>query len=157
MLSIKEKQHGERQPKVGGRAASCLGGLITVFFLSFLADQANASCGNYLYRNGKPVAHHMIQNHPIRMDEVLQKNVTGHSEPVSPMPVRRCFGPHCSSSPVPLLPINSVPEIQLRSLDPAALLSLIHGTFTAWQRHGLPESERGVHYVPSSIFRPPTA
>lgn len=72
-------------------------------------------------------------------------------------PVRRCSGPNCSSSPVPLAPVPAVPVNLLRSLDPAALLELASTSSETRRAIELPESERGARYLPSSIFRPPAA
>ena len=117
---------------------------------------ASASCGNYLFRNGKPVAGHSMPEHQVVQDSAIDFADVASEVPVQ-APVRRCSGPNCSSSPVPLAPMPAVPVNLLRSLDPAALLELASSSSETRRAIELPESERGARYLPSSIFRPPAA
>jgi hypothetical protein len=120
-------------------------------------QSASASCGNYLFRNGKPVAGHSMSEHQVVVDAIVEfGDLANLAAPVQ-APVRRCSGPNCSSSPVPLAPVPAVPVNLLRSLDPAALLDLAAISSETRRAIELPESERGARYWPSSIFRPPAA
>ena len=120
-------------------------------------QSASASCGNYLFRNGKPVAGHSMPEHQIIQDTTIDFGALASPEVPVQAPVRRCSGPNCSSSPVPLAPVPAVPVNLLRSLDPAALLELASTSSESRRAIELPESERGARYLPSSIFRPPAA
>ena len=116
------------------------------------AQSASASCGNYLFRNGKPVAGHSMPEHQVVQGSTVE---FANSDVPVQAPVRRCSGPNCSSSPVPLAPVPAVPVNLLRSLDPAVLLELTSVSSETRRATELPESERGARYLPSSIFRPP--
>jgi hypothetical protein len=132
-------------------------GLLLVVTLSVVlswTQSASASCGNYLFRNGKPVAGHSMPEHQV-VDATVDFGDLANSEVPVQAPVRRCSGPNCSSSPVPLAPVPAVPVNLLRSLDPAALLEMASASSETRRAIELPESERGARYLPSSIFRPP--
>lgn len=135
-------------------------GLLVVVTLGIVLSwtrSASASCGNYLFRNGQPVAgHSMAENQAIHAPKADIGEFVDSTTPVQ-APVRRCSGPNCSSSPVPLAPVPAVPINLLRSLDPAALLELASVSSETPRAIELPESERGARYLPSSIFRPPAA
>ncbi len=133
-------------------------GLLLVVALGVVlswTQSASASCGNYLFRNGKPVAGHSMSEHQIVQDAAVVFGVLANSEVPVQAPVRRCSGPNCSSSPVPLAPVPALPVNFLRSVDPAALLELASTSSETRRAIELPESERGARYLPSSIFRPP--
>jgi hypothetical protein len=133
-------------------------GLLLVVTLSVVlswTQSASASCGDYLFRNGKPVAGHSVPDHQVVVDATVDFGDLANSEVPVHAPVRRCSGPNCSSSPVPLAPVPAVPVNLLRSLDPAALLELASSSSETRRAIELPESERGARYLPSSIFRPP--
>ncbi|RLS77880.1 MAG: hypothetical protein DWI00_04540 [Planctomycetota bacterium] len=135
-------------------------GLLLVITLGVVlswTQSASASCGDYLFRNGKPVAGHAMPEHQIVQDASFDFGELASPEVPVQAPVRRCSGPNCSSSPVPLAPVPAVPVNLLRSLDPAALLELASVTSETRRAMELPESERGARYLPSSIFRPPAA
>lgn len=135
-------------------------GLLLVVTLGVLlswTQSASASCGSYLFRNGKPVAGHSMAEHQIVVDASVDFGDLANSDVPAQAPVRRCIGPNCSSSPVPLAPVPTVPVNLLRSLDPAALLELASASSETRRAIELPESERGARYLPSSIFRPPAA
>lgn len=133
-------------------------GLLLVVTLSVVlswTQSASASCGNYLFRNGKPVAGHSMPEHQVVVEATVDSADLANLEVPVQAPVRRCSGPNCSSSPVPLAPVPAVPVNVLRSLDPAALLELASVSSETRRAIELPESERGARYLPSSIFRPP--
>ena len=129
---------------------------ITLGVVLSWTQSASASCGNYLFRNGKPVTGHAMSEHEIVKDASVDFGPSSSEVPIQ-APVRRCSGPNCSSSPVPLMPVPAVPVNLLRSLDPAALLELASAPSETLRAIELPESERGTLYLPSSIFRPPAA
>jgi hypothetical protein len=133
-------------------------GLLLVVTLSIVlswTQSASASCGNYLFRNGKPVAGHSMPEHQVVVEATAGFADLASSDVPVQAPVRRCSGPNCSNSPVPLAPVPAVPVNLLRSLDPAALLELASASSETRRAIELPESERGARYLPSSIFRPP--
>lgn len=134
-------------------------GLLLVVTLSVVlswTQSASASCGDYLFRNGKAVSGHSMSEQAIVVHAVDFADLANSETPVQ-VPVRRCSGPHCSSSPVPLAPVPAVPVNLIRSLDPAALLEMASTSSETRRAIELPESERGARYLPSSIFRPPAA
>ncbi|MBL8819213.1 MAG: hypothetical protein JNL58_24495 [Planctomyces sp.] len=121
------------------------------------SGSAAASCGDYLFRNGKPVAGHSTsEGHWLKNSwgsfELLESPVT----PVD-VPVRRCSGPNCSGNPLPLLPVPSGPTNQLRDNDADLLLEMLSLRINSGRSVELPESERGARYLPSTIFRPPAS
>jgi hypothetical protein len=135
-------------------------GLLLIVTLSVVlswTQSVSASCGDYLFRNGKPVADHSMAEHQMVHVTTVDFADLANSEVPVRAPVRRCSGPNCSSSPVPFAPVPSVPVNFLRSLDPAALLEMASAPSETRRAIELPESERGARYLPSSIFRPPAA
>ena len=133
-------------------------GLLLAVTLSVVlswTQSASASCGNYLFRNGKPVSGHSMPEHQVVVDATADFGDLANSEVPVQAPVRRCSGPNCSSSQLPLAPVPAVPVNLLRSLDPAALLEVTSSSSETRRAIELPESERGARYLPSSIFRPP--
>ncbi|MFO1001242.1 MAG: hypothetical protein U0936_12935 [Planctomycetaceae bacterium] len=130
---------------------------VTLGSLLSWTQSASASCGNYLFRNGVPVAGHSMPEHQIVHDTTVDFGELADSGMPVQAPVRRCSGPNCSSSPVPLVPVPAVPVNLLRSVEPAALLELASASSETRRCIELPESERGARYLPSSIFRPPAA
>lgn len=143
-----------------GVCASARRGLMLVVTLSVVlswTQSASASCGDYLFRNGKPVAGHLMPDHHLVVDATIDFGDLANSEVPIQAPARRCSGPNCSSSPVPFAPVPSVPVNLTRSLDPAALLEMASASSETRRAIELAESERGARYLPSSIFRPPAA
>jgi hypothetical protein len=131
--------------------------VVTCTVLLAGSKSASATCGNYLFRNGKPVADHAM-THAQTMQEtniVLGQFATRRAP--AQTPVRRCSGPNCSNNPVPFAPVPSAPISQMRGFDPAALLESISLSAATLEALELPESERGARYWPSAIFRPPMA
>ncbi len=143
---------GNTQPVSGLRL--CLRRMVVMvgalgFYLA-LAETASASCGNYLFRNGKPVSSHS-------MDQTTgMESESPHSEALPlEVPMRRCSGPNCSSNPLPLAPVPAAP-LRLGSVfDQAAILEKLAQADLSRSVIEIPESERGACYEPSSIFRPP--
>ena len=82
---------------------------------------AAASCGNYLFRHGKPVdkplslmtEHHDVQNH------VGEKNKASNELPAPP-----CHGPNCSGNRIPLIPVPVAPSNLIRGFDRPQFWSL---------------------------------
>jgi hypothetical protein len=115
---------------------------------------ASASCGNYLYRNGRPVVNHDMHVETAAANEDAAGPIQRRSHE---LPVRKCSGPNCSRSSLPLAPVPAAPSNLIRGFDPAAILeTLLHVDQTRGAMH-VPQSERGARYEPSSIFRPPAA
>ena len=116
---------------------------------------ASASCGDYLFRNGKPVASHGLSHAemPAEHEVVVQKS--GSTDVPEQAPIERCKGPNCSKSPIPFAPSPSAPLSQVRVSDPAALLGSILSGADTREVTEFPESEQGARYLPSSVFRPP--
>lgn len=134
------------------RVSSALMCLVVVLLSS---NTASASCGDYLFRNGKPVSDHRMSHigRSAEHDVVIDK--FGSTNGPSRAPVRRCNGPNCSNSPVPFAPMPSAPLSQIRSSEPAVLLESIMCSIETREAIEFPESERGARYMPSSVFRPP--
>ena len=110
-------------------------------------SSAVASCGNYLFRHGKPVDgsfSSMSDHHDAPNRE------TENEQPVPP-----CHGPNCSGNPIPLMPVPVAPTNLVRGFDQAAILESLAQTPTPRCAIEVPTSERGACFVPSSIFRPP--
>lgn len=126
--------------------------VILFLFLVVRPDSANASCGNYLYKNGQPVSSHPMT----RVDtDVSADAVSDHDKP-APLPVTPCRGPNCSGNRIPLLPVPA--PISLERLSDSAVLSK-PGSAISHHRHvgDVPESESGAFFEPGSVFRPPAA
>ena len=126
-------------------------------------NSAVASCGNYLFRNGKPVSHHAMAgpteicvNVPQSAGDlsVHRRNLLSQTTPVE-LPAAPCNGPHCSRSRMPLAPVPVAPANPIRNADQATLLESLSHASQACGEVEFPESERGACYEPSSIFRPP--
>jgi hypothetical protein len=128
-----------------------------VLMMAFLAalswnSSASASCGNYLFRNGKPVGDHDMATSVAHSQSGDGPVSAGDSRD---MPAKPCSGPNCSSSPLPFAPVPAAPSTLIRGFDQAAVLE----SLATPQMHSgaieIPESERGACFEPSSIFRPP--
>lgn len=121
------------------------------------STSASASCGHYLYRNGKPVTDHRMIHSSHAADIVADSNsLTETNRPHNP-PMRPCTGPNCSGSKVPLGPTPLVPIRLLPGADSAVLLESHAGQDNQRKVTAIPESERGARFWPSLIFRPPAA
>lgn len=147
--------YGQPLKSVRGFVRNGVWAVVTFTVLLAGSKSASATCGNYLFRNGKPVADHtMTHAQTLQESNLVLGQFATRSAPVQ-MPVRRCNGPNCSNSPLPFAPVPSAPISQLRGFDPAALLESISLSAGTQEGIELPESERGARYLPSSIFRPP--
>lgn len=115
---------------------------------------ASASCGNYLFRNGKPVG-----DHAMATDLVRAHSADGHASPGDPngIPDKPCRGPNCSSSPLPFAPVPAAPSTLIRGFEQAAVLESLAKPQSNSGAIQIPESERGARFEPSTIFRPPAA
>jgi hypothetical protein len=123
--------------------------------LLWSSSDAHASCGRYLYRQGKPVEH--SGDSASRTDSLpTAKNSLADvtSRPLHQIPARRCTGPGCSESPLPLAPV-SVPFTLQRTTD-VGVLSDLRATSPSLL-DGLLEvrSERIASSEPAEVFRPP--
>lgn len=114
------------------------------------SSAASASCGNYLYRNGKQV------NDPsISMNDHNENHASGQTPAGTPVPP--CHGPNCSRNPTPLAPVPFAPTNLIRGFDQATILESLADSTSPSEATDIPESERGARFMPSSIFRPPNA
>lgn len=114
------------------------------------SSTASASCGNYLYRNGKPVT-----DASFSMNDHSQNHASGMIPDGTPVPP--CHGPNCSRNPMPLAPVPVAPTNLMRGFDLATILEALADLTSPSGAIEYPESERGARFVPSSIFRPPAA
>jgi hypothetical protein len=125
-----------------------------VVVLNCMASAAQASCGNYLYRNGRPVGGHMMltDSVPASQDRVLTDHiVTDHNE----APAVPCSGPNCTGRPFPVVPIPVAPLNPARGFHPAVILQSSTIAEPECDSRQVPLSERGARFEPSSVFRPP--
>lgn len=128
------------------RLAACA---FAIASLLYNAAPATASCGNYLFRNGRPVAQHDT----LLIDESFTESQATAAVRVPPgTPIRQCSGPNCSGSPHP---IRGATSNLMRGLEQHAVLELCTQTPSIRDPLRIPESERGNVFVPSLIFRPP--
>ncbi len=147
------------------RQSGCRVSAIVVFMGVMIVSQSVfGSCGDYLYRNGRPVSSHFSPMHESPLDAspdrlLTRANsldlLTRNESPA--IPVRRCSGPNCSSSPLPFAPAPNAPSNLIRGFDQAAILESLAGFLATRGAIEFPESERGACFEPSSIFRPPAA
>ena len=124
--------------------------IVFVVFGLASASTASASCGNYLYRNGKPVSD---EHSSIAVHEASRSN----DQESTKIPAPPCHGPNCSKNPVPLMPVPVTPTTVGQGFDQAAILEALAQVSSPPRGTEVPESERGACFVPSSVFRPPIA
>ncbi len=127
-----------------------LAAIVAVSMALVCTSTASASCGNYLYRNGKQVSKSSFS-----MND-HNENFASGKMPVG-IPVPPCHGPNCSSNPIPLAPVPVAPTNLIRGFDQATILESLADSTSPAGASEIPESERGARFVPSSIFRPPAA
>lgn len=129
-----------------------------VFLVVALASSktASASCGNYLFRHGNPVAGHWLSHveNLTKRDTLLHQS--GSTVFPERAPIRQCSGPNCSNSRIPFAPAPYAPLSQVRSTEPGVLLETMLCCVETQEASGFPESERGARYLPLSVFRPPS-
>ena len=152
-MSFNVAIHAKAKPDVPRLRPSLQRVLMAVVTISVAltwSATASASCGNYLYRNGKQVTDSSF-------------SMTDHSEnhessriPAG-MPVPPCHGPNCSGNPIPLAPVPFAPTNLIRGFDQATILESLADSTSPSGAIEIPASERGARFVPSSIFRPPAA
>ena len=151
-MSFDAAIHAKARPDARRLMASLQRVLIAVATISVAlvwSSTASASCGNYLYRNGKPVADSSLMNDHNK-DHAASRIPAG-------MPVPPCHGPNCSGNPIPLAPMPIAPTNLIRGFDQATILESLADSTSPSGAIEIPESERGARFVPSSIFRPPAA
>lgn len=122
--------------------------IISVSVVVAWSSTASASCGDYLYRNGKRAINSSLSMHE------HNSNRTSDTAPLE-LPIPPCHGPSCSGQPVPLMPAPAAPTNLVRGFDQAAVLESLALTPPLRRAIEIPTSERGACFVPSSIFRPP--
>ncbi len=112
-----------------------------------------ASCGDYLFRNGKPVSGHSMS---VTAQEavLLPGGLTGVAPQNS---VPRCSGPNCSSRPIPHFPVPQVPTGHVKGFRAECVLESLAEQQLSSEMLENPQSERGAFFEPLPIFRPPAA
>ena len=127
--------------------------LSTVIWL-ILSAAASASCGNYLFRNGKPVGEHAMGSSP---DDLAALRASGSRSMPYGLPAGGCNGPHCSGHQLPWSPA-SVPTSIVKFRDqPAFVAGVPDGNSLRTVSGQVPTSESGEFFEPPLIFRPPAA
>ncbi|MBC7967965.1 MAG: hypothetical protein H7Z17_18805 [Fuerstia sp.] len=124
--------------------------MVTISVALVWSSTASASCGNYLYRNGKPVTDSSFSMNDHNENHASNKTPAG-------VPLPPCHGPNCSGNPIPLAPVPVAPTNLIRGFDQATILESLADSTSPSGAIEIPASERGARYVPSSIFRPPAA
>ena len=152
-MSFPAEIHAKAKPDAGRPRLSLQRVLTAVGAISVAlvwSSTASASCGNYLYRNGKQVADSSFSMSDYRENHASSKLPDG-------IPVPPCHGPNCSGSPTPLAPVPAAPMNLIRGFDQATILESLADSASPSRATEIPESERGARFVPASIFRPPAA
>ena len=124
--------------------------IVAVSMASVWTTTAFASCGNYLYRNGRTVTDSSFSMNG-------QDENHGSGKTPAPVPVRPCHGPNCSGDPIPLAPVPVAPTNLIRGFDQAAILETLTDLISPSLTIEHPESECGADFEPPSVFRPPAA
>ena len=152
-MSFVAANHAEAKPDARRLSLSLRRVLMAVVSISVAlvwSSTASASCGNYLYRNGKQVTDSSFSMNDHNDNHASGKTPAG-------MPVPLCHGPNCSGNPIPLAPVPVAPTNLIRGFDQATILESLADSTSPSGAVEIPESERGARFVPSSIFRPPAA
>ena len=114
--------------------------------MTLLPTQALASCGDYLYRNGKPVSsvHHSSGS-----------SAQSVSQSSAPTPGEgRCSGPFCSSRQDS--PLRPLPNVEFRLLNDSGMLCDTTDAGSAHPAELLAlSSDRASSAEQPSVFRPP--
>jgi len=152
-MSLNAANYAKARPDAGRLLPSLqrvVMAIVTISVASAWSSTASASCGNYLYRNGKHVADSSL---------TMNDHNANHASSKVPddLPVPPCDGPNCSGNPTPLAPVPVVPANLIRGFDQATILESLADSTSPSGAIEIPESERGARFVPSSIFRPPAA
>ncbi len=103
---------------------------------------ADASCGDYLFRNGRPVREH-------------GQHVAAREQPTEsqPVPSGRCHGPNCSSAP--LIPADPASPIFVKYRVEHAVTTLSGRTSVELESRRRLTSEAAESADPAEIFHPP--
>ena len=130
------------------RMTVVLGALISI---SLMSNPAFAdTCGDYLYRNGRPVSAHGHMSHnaenPAAQSAPEQTEFSQKKLP--------CNSPSCRGQSTPLAPVPVHVEFS-RYSDPASLLDELLLVPTGRGPTSGPVSEHGELLVSTDIFRPP--
>ncbi len=124
--------------------------IVAVSMALVCTSTASASCGDYLYRNGKTVTDSSFSMNG-------QDENHGSGETPVRVPVQPCHGPNCSGNPIPLAPVSVAPTNLIRGFDQAHILETLTDLISPSGTFEHPESECGADFEPPSVFRPPAA
>lgn len=129
------------QAVVAGRRA-----LVGIFVLMVagigFGGTANASCGDYLFRNGQPVREH--GQHVAAKDQPIESQR---------VPTGRCHGPNCSSAP--LIPADPASPIYVKFRVEHAITAYAGRNSTELEGRRRQTSEAAESADPAEIFHPP--
>ena len=129
------------------RVAVCF----AIWGLAVLAgNESLASCGDYLFRHGVPVSAHPTFE---LVGEGIERAMDRGFSPVLPKPAP-CRGPNCSRAPQQPAPVP-VPASISGGSDDATWVELPDVEALNVVFPLIPASERGAHFEPTKIFRPP--
>lgn len=126
--------------------------IVTSVQWSSLVNSAAASCGDYLFRHGKPVAQH-TSGHAINTGLTTLSSESSHSSSI-PDPVP-CTGPHCSRRTLPSAPVEAPLTIRSRNSEQATVADVVACLHFGEMPRRIPESEHGAFFEPNPLFRPP--
>ena len=150
---LNERLH---QYAFGSLRSVIMAGLSLATMVSW-ADNVSASCGDYLFKNGKPVSAHSMANHSPKQPVHGDVDVLSLTDLPRKMPARPCTGPKCSKHRAPFGPAPTSPMAEVRFPDPAALQEPLSPSAEEGHTSRFPDSERGARYLPSPVFRPPAS
>ena len=126
--------------------------IVTSVQWSSFVNSASASCGDYLFRHGKPVVRHSS-------DHEAYPGWISLSSNVSPSPLNRvpipCTGPQCSRGTFPLAPVDAPLTMRARNSEQATVPEVAACLHFGEMLRRIPESEHGAFFEPSPLFRPP--
>lgn len=114
--------------------------------------EAMASCGDYLFRHGKPVAFHSLDGMSDPRSGIVSPDAPYASSAQRSTP---CHGPHCSRSTRPFAPVKTPLSIRTGDFDQAMLSGRHAFRPLELSMRVAPVSERGVSFEPNPFFRPP--
>lgn len=176
ILTIDKSPSGSHSGRAGGSRfarGSGLLKLVAVLIVILPGSKLYASCGDYLFRNGRSVSHAMdrlpltagqlstgnLLAGDLSSGDLFEVQVFGGIEgrvPGGHPPERPCSGPNCSQSPTPLSS-PEVPITNLRGFDQATLTDSLGSLSSDRSETERPASEHGAKHMPARIFRPPAA
>lgn len=125
--------------------------VIACLVIILSSPSALATCGDYLFRNGRSVVFHDVRSGETQgaAAELMAPGLPVNES--APLPFR-CHGANCSQAPVPVPPIPAAVRV---ISDSAILLDLLPGCCDSFRAFALPRSERAVKCESSPPFRPP--